>query len=265
LIEINNVINYWNNRPCNIRHSDKPIGSKEYFDEVEIKKYTVEPHIPPFADFKAWKGKKVLEIGCGIGTDTINFARHGAIVTAVDISEESLKIAKIREKVLGISPGNIKFYQANAEKLSEVIPIEIYDLIYSFGVLHHTPSPESAISEIKKYMGEKTILKLMLYHKNSTKAFSHPFQYAGKYSEAEPGCPITHIYTKLDVKRLLQDFHIHEIKVDHIFPYHIKSYKKHIYKKRWYWAIMPKSIFYFLEKTFGWHLLITASLKQHKN
>ncbi len=82
------VKEYWNQRPCNIRHSTKPLGTKEYFDEVEARKYFVEPHIPRFAQFERWRGKKVLEIGCGIGTDTINFARHGADVTAIELSEK---------------------------------------------------------------------------------------------------------------------------------------------------------------------------------
>ena len=69
---------YWNNRPCNIRHSPQPVGTREYFDEVEARKRFVEPHIPTFAEFEHWNGKKVLEIGCGIGTAMINFARHGA-------------------------------------------------------------------------------------------------------------------------------------------------------------------------------------------
>ena len=68
----------------------KPVGSREYFDEVEARKYLVEPHIPGFADFERWRGKRVLEVGCGIGTDSINFARAGAELTAVDLSPESL-------------------------------------------------------------------------------------------------------------------------------------------------------------------------------
>ena len=144
-VDIKEVRDYWDARPCNIRHSKKEIGSKEYFDDVETRKYFVEPHIPGFAEFNKWKGKKVLEIGCGIGTDTINFARAGALVTAMDYSEESLKIAKKRAEVFNLP---IKFYHADAERLSEVIPVEKYDLVYSFGVIHHTPHPENAISEI---------------------------------------------------------------------------------------------------------------------
>ncbi len=84
-IPIDAVRVYWNNRPCNIRHSTKPVGTREYFDEVEARKYFVEPHIPAFAEFSRWKDKRVLEIGCGLGTDTMSFLREGARVTAVDI------------------------------------------------------------------------------------------------------------------------------------------------------------------------------------
>jgi 2-polyprenyl-3-methyl-5-hydroxy-6-metoxy-1,4-benzoquinol methylase len=115
------VKEFWDRRPCNIRHSPKPVGTREYFDEVEARKYFVEPHIPRFAEFPRWKGKKVLEIGCGIGTDTINFARHGAWVTAVELSERSLEIARKRAEVYGLSD-RIRFYLGDAEELSRFSP-----------------------------------------------------------------------------------------------------------------------------------------------
>src|SRR6476660_6479368 len=97
------VRDYWNARPCNIRHSTKTMGTREYFDEVEARKYLVEPHIPGFAEFGRWAGKRVLELGCGIGTDTINFARAGARVTACDLSDESLAVARQRADVMGVA------------------------------------------------------------------------------------------------------------------------------------------------------------------
>ena len=85
---------YWNERPCNIKHSRSPIGTKEYFDEVEARRYANEPHNFSFPEFHRWTGLRVLEIGCGIGTDAVNFARRGAIYTGVDLSGESIKLAK---------------------------------------------------------------------------------------------------------------------------------------------------------------------------
>ena len=167
-VSIENVRAYWNKRPCNIRHSPSEIGTRQYFDEVEARKYFVEPHIPRFTQFECWKGKRVLEIGCGIGTDTINFARAGALVTAVDLSEESLTLARRRAEVYDL---DIQFYQTNAEELTSVVPIERYDLVYSFGVIHHTPQPRRVIEQIKQYMDVESTLKIMVYHRHSWKVF----------------------------------------------------------------------------------------------
>src|SRR5689334_18878447 len=101
-ISIERVREYWDRRPCNLKHSPKAVGTREYFDEVEARKYFVEPHIPEFAEFPRWAGKRVLEIGCGLGTDTINFARNGATVTAVDVSRQSLTLARKRAEVYGL-------------------------------------------------------------------------------------------------------------------------------------------------------------------
>ena len=169
-MEVNKIAvkEFWNNRPCNIKHSSKKFLSKEQFDEVEQKKYFVEPHIPFFADFKKWDGKKVLEIGCGIGTDSINFVRNGAKLTIVEFSEKSLEICKERFKVFGLEA---TFYCGDVEKLSEFLHLETFDLIYSFGVIHHTPNPTLAFNEISKYMNENTELRVMLYSKISYQTF----------------------------------------------------------------------------------------------
>ncbi len=267
---LDQVRGYWNNRPCNIRHSTKSIGSKEYFDEVEVRKYFVEPHIPVFAEFEKWKGKKVLEIGCGLGTDTMNFARAGAQITAVELSKESIKLAKTRAEVFGFN--NIKFYEANAEELSKFVPVEKYDLIYSFGVIHHTPHPEKVIEEIKKYCKTDTELRIMLYSKWCWKTFWILIKYGkgrfwkakellAKYSEAQIGSPVSYVYCFTEIRDLLKDFNIIKIYKEHIFPYVIPKYVKYEYQYVWYFYWMPKSLFHWLESKLGWHTLIIAKIR----
>ena len=270
-IPIQNVSKFWDTNPCNIRHSKSAVGTKKFFEEVEKRKYFVEPHILKFAEFKKWKGKKVLEIGCGIGTDTISFARHGANITAVEISRKSIEVAKKRAKVFGLDK-QIKFYLANAEKLSEVVPIKPYDLIYSFGVIHHTPHPERVVREIKKYANKKSVVKIMVYNRYSWKvlwilfkfgkgAFWRLGQLIAQNSEAAFGSPVTYVYSKKGARRLLEEFEVTEVKVDHIFAYKIDDYRRYRYKKVWYFRYLPETFFHQLESWFGWHLLISARLK----
>lgn len=271
-VEIQSVRDYWNRRPCNIRHSTAEIGTKEYFDQVESRKYLVEPHIPAFAEFDKWRGKKVLEIGCGIGTDTMNFARAGAQVTAVDLSGESLALAKKRAEIFGLTD-RIDFCEANAEKLSEFVEPQKFDLVYSFGVIHHSPYPEKIIEQIKQNFVETgSTLKLMVYYRYSWKVLWMLLQEKGKFweldkiiakhSEAQTGCPVTYSYSKKTVESLIGDgFEIEENFVEHIFPYRIPDYVKYEYVKEWYWRMLPSSVFRCLEKKFGWHLCVTAKAK----
>lgn len=268
-VSVDAVRDYWNDRPCNIRHSDKPIGTREYFDEVELRKYFVEPHIPDFAQFEAWKGKKVLEVGCGIGTDTTNFARAGALVTAVDLSDESLALARQRIDMFGLD--NVTFYQANAEELADVVPPDTYDLVYSFGVIHHTPHPERAIGQIRQFMDERSELRLMVYSRVSYKLFwimrdegvwdlSRLDELVARNSEAQTGCPVTYTYTPDGVRRLLDGFEVTSIEKAHIFTWDIEHYKKYEYVKDPAWAGVSEGELAELEKELGWHTLVCARL-----
>jgi 2-polyprenyl-3-methyl-5-hydroxy-6-metoxy-1,4-benzoquinol methylase len=267
---IADVQQYWDARPCNIRHSTKPVGSKEYFDEVEARKYFVEPHIPAFADFELWRGKRVLEVGCGIGTDSINFARTGANVTAVELSAESLRIAAQRADVMGVAD-YIRFVEANAEELTSVLDDEPYDLVYSFGVVHHTPHPARALAEMHALTAPGGTLKLMVYHRRSWKVFwivvaqGHgrfwrTDELVAEHSEAQTGCPVTFSYTRGEARELVENsgFRVQELHVDHVFPYRIQDYVQYRYVREPYFRWMPEPLFRAFERRFGWHLLVTA-------
>lgn len=264
--DIEQVREFWNRRPCNIRHSPKPVGTREYFDEIEARKYYVEPHIPRFAQFERWRGKKVLEIGCGIGTDSVNFARHGADLTVIDISEKSLELCRKRFEIYDLKA---RFYCGSAEELHSFLPLEAYDLIYSFGVIHHTPHPEKVFQEIKKFCKAETEIRVMLYSKWSWKvfwiivkcgkgAFWRADDLVRTYSEAQTGCPVTYTYSFRGIQRLMQDYRILEMRKDHIFPYKIDKYINYEYEWVSYLRWMPKPLFRWLEKCLGWHTLVVA-------
>jgi len=245
------------------------MGTKDYFDGVEARKYFVEPHIPSFAQFERWRGKKVLEIGCGIGTDSINFVRAGANLTVIDISEKSLEICRKRFEVFGLKAN---FYHGNAESLSLTVPVEPYNLIYSFGVIHHTPRPEAVFEEIKKYCTSETEIRVMLYSKLSWKilwiiltygkgAFWKTNELVRMYSEAQTGCPVTYVYSFRDIRNLMNDFKIIEKYKAHIFAFVIEKYVNYEYEWEMYFRWMPKRLFHWLERCLGWHFCITAKLK----
>ena len=264
-MSIETVKNFWDARPCNIRHSSAPLGTREYFDQVEAKKFFVEPHLPIFAEYEKYKGKKVLEIGCGIGTDSINFARAGAILTVIELSGTSLELCKKRFEVYNLKAD---FYEGNVEELSTFLPLNQYDLIYSWGVIHHTPRPEKAIKELTKYLNPGGELKLMLYSKFSYKLFwvlkntdwefSKMDETMAKYAEAQTGCPVAFTYTFDEIKDLLSDYNIIDIHKDHIFPYDVEEYVKGNYVIDKAFKDMDKKEFKKMEKELGWHTLVKA-------
>jgi ubiquinone/menaquinone biosynthesis C-methylase UbiE len=266
---IEDVQRYWDTRPCNVRHSTKPIGSTEYFDEVEARKYLVEPHIQSFAEFERWSGKRVLEVGCGIGTDTINFARAGATITAVDLSGESLRIARERAQVMGVAD-RITFVQADAENLRSTLPDDSYELVYSFGVVHHTPRPDRALAQMRSLTAPGGTLRLMVYHRRSWKVASIVLRNRGHvwktdelvamHSEAQTGCPVTYTYTRGQGRDLVEraGFRVRRLWVDHIFPYRVADYVQYRYVREPHFRWMPAPLFRALERAAGWHLLIDA-------
>jgi ubiquinone/menaquinone biosynthesis C-methylase UbiE len=271
-VPVDSVREFWNRRPCNIRHSSCPVGTREYFDEVEARKYFVEPHIPAFADFPRWQGKKVLEIGCGIGTDTISFARHGAAVTAIDLSDKSVELACRRAEIYGVSD-RVRFYCGNCEELDRVLPAATYDLVYSFGVIHHTPRPEKAVEQVRKFMGAASELRVMVYSKVSYKLFwvmkeagiwdmSRMDALIAENSEAQSGCPVTYTYTQDEARRLLAGFEILEMRKAHIFTWDVDAYRRYEYRKDAAWGKVSDERLAELEKELGWHLLVRARLAQ---
>ncbi len=250
---IETVKEFWDGRPCNIRHSPKPVGSREYFDEVEQRKHFVEWHIPGFAQFERWKGRRVLEVGCGIGTAAVNFVRAGADYTGVELSKASLDLTRQRFEVYGLT-GALKL--CNAEELSKHVDRN-YDMVYSFGVIHHSPNQRAIVEEIRKVIKPAGEFRCMLYAKNSWKSIM--IEGGFDQPEAQRGCPIATTYTEDMVRDLYKGlFEVTSISQAHIFPFVIEKYVNYEYELQPWFKAMPREMFAALERRLGWHMLITA-------
>jgi ubiquinone/menaquinone biosynthesis C-methylase UbiE len=157
-----NVRDFWDNEPCGTDRATFAEGSLEYFEEIESYRYRVESCIHSFAQFTRWHGKKILEVGCGCGTDLLQFARAGAEVYAIDLSPHSAALAKQRLNLYGLK-GEIQ--EADAEHLP--FPDGYFDMVYSWGVLHHTPDTAAAVKEIYRVLKPGGQIRVMVYNRFS--------------------------------------------------------------------------------------------------
>jgi ubiquinone/menaquinone biosynthesis C-methylase UbiE len=156
------VRDYWNSRPCGTSLSTAPLASAAFFAEVERKRYSAEPFIHEFASFARWRGASVLEIGTGIGSDFLNFIRSGARGVGIDITPAAIQL--VRER-LGAERLTADTLVADAEHLP--FANDSFDLVYSWGVLHHTPETDRAIREVHRVLRIGGEARVMLYSRHS--------------------------------------------------------------------------------------------------
>jgi ubiquinone/menaquinone biosynthesis C-methylase UbiE len=156
------VHDFWQANPCGIKFAEEEIGTREFFNAIERHRYQTEWHIPGVVNFQRWRDSDVLEVGCGLGTDAVNFARRGARYTGVDLTEASIELVKGRFDFEGLAAD---LRVADAETLP--FTDDTFDLVYSHGVLHHTPDTQRAINEVHRVLKPGGTAMVMLYHKNS--------------------------------------------------------------------------------------------------
>ena len=153
---------FWQEHPCGTKFADAEPGSRRFYELVEAHRYEKEWHIPTAADFANSNNLRVLEIGCGLGTDGAQFAKAGANYTGIDLTQAAVELAKRRFELFQL-PGTFRI--ADAERLD--FPNNSFDLVYSHGVLHHTPDTAGAIREIHRVLRPGGRAVVMLYHRNS--------------------------------------------------------------------------------------------------
>jgi SAM-dependent methyltransferase len=209
------IVDYWSVQPPFKAEQGEP-GSLEWSRSIAEHRYRVIPFLRDWADFGAFRGKRVLEIGFGAGTDFCEFARAGAVVNGIDITETAVDLTRKRLRAEGLT-GTVQRYDGTR------IPFDAgsFDAVYSFGVLHHTPFMDDLFAEVHRVLAPGGRFKMMLYHRQSllyyySIVYLRQLKQEGgrtsreailsRYSEFRTGCPYTRVFTAKEMQERLWFF-----------------------------------------------------------
>ena len=243
---VETVKDFWEDHVNNEYYTDAARASDEYFREIEERRYTTHYHLAELFQSLAGSTGTLLEVGCGIGVDSVQLAKCGFDVTAVDLTENALEVARENAKRAGV---NIDFRLGNAEGLD--FPADTFDAVYSFGVLHHTPDIEKAVSEVHRVLKPGGTAYVMLYARDSVvnavhKTFRLPYESPRDHKDH---CPVVYTYSRSGVKALFKDFSNVKVHTDYPFTYGFGSLT----------TKTPLAMRKAMGRAIGWHLMIQAS------
>jgi ubiquinone/menaquinone biosynthesis C-methylase UbiE len=250
MVDINIVNDFWEHHINNEYYTRADRQSPKYFSEIKAKRYKHHYHLLELFDLlraDQLASKNLLEIGCGIGIDTLTLAALGfKEVVGVDLSETAIGIASNNAKAKNI--GNVRFERANGENLN--FPANNFDFVYSFGVIHHTPSINRAVAEIHRVLKPGGLAMIMIYHRHSFVNFVHiafRLPYESPHSLKDQ-CPIVNRYSRREARELFAMFADTTMHTDYPFTYGMRYCT-------FFLPICAKRIF---GRAIGWHLMIKA-------
>ena len=278
---------YWNRKPCDSETSAEEPWSREYFEDIERKRYELQPHIPEILSRIDWRGKRVLEVGAGVGTDARNIIGRGGIYTGINVDPGSTEATSCALRIFSL-PGAA--LERDATSLD--FPNDWFDVVYSFGVLQHIPRAEKAVAEIHRVLkpgGEviamvynrssiNYVLEIMFLRKLGLRLLAVPgaiamlermglprdklerhkelYRQRGRMSDAEwlsrntngPDYPHCRVYDAAEAAQLFAGFRI-------------EANEAHFFDHR-HWGVlgrlMPKRLRAALGRRWGWHRIVHA-------
>jgi ubiquinone/menaquinone biosynthesis C-methylase UbiE len=209
----NEVAKFWNSEPCGTRY----LGGESEFETHARARYQLEPHIPGFAGFSSSHGLRVLEIGVGMGADYEQWLKAGAIATGVDLSTASLDQARRRCELSGLKPD---LHEADAENLP--FQDNSFDLVYSYGVMHHSPNTAKCLHETWRVLKPGGEARIMLYHHASITGLMLWLRYGLWHGQSMRPCvyerlesPGTKTFTAAEIRAMMQNFE--NIQIEQVF------------------------------------------------
>lgn len=206
---------FWNESSCGEKLFLEGFSKEDYLKQSKVR-YQLEPEILEFAEFEIFKGKKTLEIGVGLGSDHMLLAENGAILTGIDLTDRAIGHTKRRFRLLNLA-SELKL--ADAEDL----PFQdaSFDMVYSWGVIHHSPNTPGIVDEIFRILKPGGKAKIMIYHKYSLVGFMlwlryglfafRPFIGLNRIYHDYLESPGTKAYSYKDAETLFSNFKVNSI------------------------------------------------------
>jgi ubiquinone/menaquinone biosynthesis C-methylase UbiE len=252
---LKDVQHYWDEYPCGIQVSDEEFGSREFFEEIKKKfdrTYAAYAHSEKLLRFPVHKGKSVLEIGCGIGIDAAEFARHGAQLTALDLSPKNIELAK---KYFAYNKLKGTFIVGNAEEMC--FDDNTFDVVVAIGVFIYTPDTQKAIDEVLRVLKPGGEFICMFWNRISW--YPLLVRLSGKnFDHEEKDAPLIKLYSVKEIRKMFGKFGKLEIEMDR-FP--TRSIKRSgLLAGLYNYGLVPicQAVPKALVKPFGFHIIIKA-------
>lgn len=244
---IDAVREYWTKHIHDLEITSHPVGSRGFFDDLDQYHFEKLHHLLRLVDFDGYRGRTVLEVGCGAGVDLARFAKGGAEVTGVDLALSAIDLAKANFAQQGLSG---RFDVANAEDLP--FPANSFDLVYAHGVVQYTPNPRRLTRECHRVLKPGGQAIFQVYNRISwLNALSTLMNVDLEHDDA----PVLMKFSIGEFRRLLSDFHEVTI-VPERFPVASRlhgGWKGAIYNGVFVGTFnaLPRA----MVRRFGWHLL----------
>ena len=196
---ITEIQRYWNHRIHDLEMTDEPVGTRAFFDDLDDYRYDKLRYLPQLVDFSAYQGQRLLEVGCGIGTDLVRFATGGACVTGVDLAQTAIDLAHQNFALHGLTAEELRV--ANGEALP--YPDATFDVVYGHGVVQYTADAAQLIRECHRVLKPRGTGIFMVYNRVSwLNALSKVMKVPLEHEDA----PVLVKYSIAEFKRLLTPF-----------------------------------------------------------
>jgi SAM-dependent methyltransferase len=244
------IADYWNTRIHDLEIARHPVGSRGFFEELAAYRFDKLDYLPRVVNFAAYRGKQLLEVGCGLGVDLVRFAERGAKVTGVDVAEVAVELARKNFEWRGLAG---ELCTMDGERLR--FPNASFDVVYAHGVLQYTNNPAAMIGEIHRVLRPGGEAILMVYNRYSWLNFMSKL--CGVKLEHEDA-PVLRKYSIAHFRKMLRPF-AHVTIIPERFPVRTRLHrglKAKLYNTCFVDAfnLIPKT----LVRPLGWHLLAKA-------